>query len=202
MKAVGFGVAALLSGALGVGASVAQAGEVPAGRYLCDDRGTLELSLGREPGFRYASLEYEDGSASTIAAFEFTPGESEGLMVRDDDDGRVAGRFSWSEQESELNLIFGDGSTIACGPATSSGQAEPETLLHNAKAHVGVGVGGGYYAPPRPPGYYSPPPPFYAPPPRVYVPPPIYRPYPPAPPYYRPAPPPWRPPGHYPYRPW
>ena len=82
------------------------------GSFQCDDGGTLSL---KSYGIRHylASLEYPDGSASTLAEIEF-PGESlRGYMYRDDEE-RDLGRVIEGNSGKRLTLRFNGGTVVLC----------------------------------------------------------------------------------------
>jgi len=86
----------------------------PVGTYTCDDQGTLSVTQSKQnPELYFASLEYSDGSASTLAAFEF-PGESlGGTMFRDDEDPEM-GKVIMENKAQTLILNFDSGDTVTC----------------------------------------------------------------------------------------
>lgn len=184
MKAFGSALATFLLASIAFGASS------PVGTYQCDDEGTLEVAPGTESGRVYASLGYADGSASTLAEFEFVRDSAVGTMLRDDEDGREMGTVTHLESERALRLDLGGGDIVVCRSADRADVGD-EGLLHQAKVSVTPGYG---YPPPYRPypypgsgGYYHPRPPVFVPPP--YYPRPVY----PRPIYPRPV---------HPYRRW
>lgn len=83
------------------------------GTFQCDDGATLEVTQSRQLGSYYASLEYADGSASTLAEFQFRGESLRGNMLRDDEDANM-GKVIIADQGRRLVLNFDSGETVTC----------------------------------------------------------------------------------------
>jgi hypothetical protein len=83
------------------------------GHFNCDDGGTLEVSQARQQGVFFASLAYSDGSASTLASFEFRGAALRGQMLRDDEEADM-GEVVVAEQGRTLVLMFTGDENVTC----------------------------------------------------------------------------------------
>ncbi len=79
--------------------------------YKCDDNGVLKLTSSKSnPKLIFASLEYADGSASTLSLMELK-GQNKGDLLRDDEEAYM-GKFTISKDGKTVALKFdGEGVT-------------------------------------------------------------------------------------------
>ena len=83
------------------------------GVYACDDGGKLTVIKQRMPDRYYASLEYPDGSASTLAEFEVQGKSRKGKMFRDDEEAYM-GEVIIKSGGDVLELAFDGGEVVTC----------------------------------------------------------------------------------------
>ncbi len=83
------------------------------GVYSCDDGGKLSVVKQRMPDRYHASLEYPDGSSSTLAEFEVEGKSRKGKMLRDDEDPET-GEFTIKKGGDVLVLSFNSGDVVTC----------------------------------------------------------------------------------------
>jgi hypothetical protein len=106
------------------------------GDFQCDDGGTLSLKRSGL-GHYYASLNYRDGSSSTLAEIMFMGESLRGKLLRDDGEETHMGYVIMSDGGSRLVLTFNGGGSVTC--VKGSAPADSKSFRLYSEPHYKVG---------------------------------------------------------------